>query len=96
MNALPPGNVEISNYGGARDVLQLGRKGYEKVAKHLGEHVEECLLPGLLGELPPTHAYLSRPRASRPGDKAQVVGIFPNRDACLDLVSVLVAEQSEE
>ncbi len=74
-------------------------KGHEKVACHLEEHIEECL------------ACLSFPESHRRRirttnglerfnqelkRRTRVVRIFPNRESCLRLVTVLAVEQSEE
>jgi putative transposase len=84
----------------ASSVAQKWRKkGYEKVAEHLEEHIEECL------------ACLSFPESHRRRirttnglerfnqelkRRSRVVRIFPNREACLRLVTALAVEQSEE
>jgi hypothetical protein len=52
----------------------MGRKGHEKVAKHLEEHVEECL-----PAWPSRRATADTPvpqaaSSARPGDKAQGAG----------------------
>ena len=74
-------------------------KGHEKIAYHLEEHIEECL------------ACLTFPEAHRRRihttnglerfnqelkRRTRVVRIFPNREACLRLVSALAVEVSEE
>ena len=75
------------------------RKGHEKVAEHLEEHIEECL------------ACLSFPESHRRRirttnglerlnqelkRRSRVVRILPNRHSCLRLVTALAVEQSEE
>jgi putative transposase len=75
------------------------KKGNEKVAEHIAEHIEECL--SCLA-FPESHrrrirttnglACLNREIKRR----TRVVRIFPNREACLRLVSALAVEQSEE
>src|SRR3712207_2533205 len=74
-------------------------KGHEKVACHLEEHIEECLtclaFPG---------SHRRRIRATNGLERfnqelkrrTRVVRIFPNREACLRLVTALAVEQSEE
>jgi putative transposase len=74
-------------------------KGYEKVQEHLEEHVEEslsCL------SFPESHR--RRIRTTNGLERfnqelkrrTRVVRIFPNRQACLRLVTALAVEQSEE
>jgi putative transposase len=75
------------------------KKGYPQVAFHLEEHIEECL------------ACLSFPESHRRRirttnglerlnqeikRRTRVVRIFPNREACLRLVTALAIEHSEE
>ncbi len=74
-------------------------KGYEKVAEHLEEHVEECLS---CLSFPESHR--RRIRTTNGLERfnqelkrrTRVVRIFPNREACLRLVTALAVEQSEE
>jgi transposase-like protein len=82
---------------------QLGdrwrQKGYPKVAEHLEEHVEECLSCLAFPE-----SHRKRIRTTNGLERlnqeikrrTQVVRIFPNREACLRLVTALAVEQSEE
>src|SRR5215217_2736749 len=74
-------------------------KGYEKVAEHLEEHVEECLS---CLSFPESHR--QRIRTTNGLERfnqelkrrTRVVRIFPNREACLRLVTALAVEHSEE
>jgi putative transposase len=74
-------------------------KGHEKVACHLEEHIEECLS---CLSFPESHR--RRIRTTNGLERfnqelkrrTRVVRIFPNREACLRLVSALAVEQSEE
>jgi putative transposase len=74
-------------------------KGYKKVAEHIEEHVEEC--PSCLC-FPDSHR--RRIRTTNGLERfnqelkrrTRVVRIFPNREACLRLVTALAVEQSEE
>jgi len=74
-------------------------KGYEKVAEHVEEHVEECLS---CLSFPESHR--RRIRTTNGLERfnqelkrrTRVVRIFPNREACLRLVTALAVEQSEE
>jgi len=74
-------------------------KGYEKVAEHLEEHVEECLS---CLSFPESHR--RRIRTTNGLERfnqelkrrTRVVRIFPNREACLRLVTALAVEHSEE
>ncbi len=75
------------------------QKGHEKVACHLEEHIEECLTCLAFPE-----SHRRRIRTTNGLERlnqeikrrTRVVRIFPNRDACLRLVSALAVEQSEE
>ena len=75
------------------------KKGYEKVAEHLEEHVEECLACLAFPE-----SHRRRIRTTNGLERfnqeikrrTRVVKIFPNREACLRLVTALAVEQSEE
>jgi putative transposase len=74
-------------------------KGYEKVAEHIEEHVEECLS---CLSFPESHR--RRIRTTNGLERfnqelkrrTRVVRIFPNREACLRLVTALAVEHSEE
>ena len=74
-------------------------KGYPKVAEHLEEHIEECLTCLAFPE-----SHRRRIRTTNGLERfnqeikrrTRVVRIFPNREACLRLVTALAVEQSEE
>lgn len=74
-------------------------KGHEKVAEHLEEHVEECLSCLAFPE-----SHRKRIRTTNGQERlnqeikrrSRVVRIFPNRQACLRLVTALCVERSEE
>ena len=74
-------------------------KGNEKIAEHLEEHVEECL--SCLA-FPESHRRRIRTTNSLERlnqeikRRTRVVRIFPNKQACLRLVTALAVEQSEE
>jgi putative transposase len=84
----------------ASSVAQRWRaKGYEKVACHLEEHIEECLACLAFPE-----SHRRRIRTTNGLERlnqeikrrTRVVRIFPNREACLRLVTALAVEFSEE
>ena len=84
----------------ASSVAQKWReKGHEKIACHIEEHIEECLS---CLSFPESHR--QRIRTTNGLERfnqelrrrTRVVRIFPNREACLRLVSALAVEQSEE
>jgi putative transposase len=74
-------------------------KGHEKVAEHVEEHIEECLTCLAFPE-----GHRRRIRTTNGQERfnqeikrrTRVVRIFPNREACLRLVTALAVEQSEE
>ncbi len=74
-------------------------KGHEKVAERIEEHIEECLSCLAFPE-----GHRRRIRTTNGQERlnqeikrrTRVVRIFPNREACLRLVTALAAEQSEE
>lgn len=75
------------------------RRSHPGVAEHLEEHLEECL--SCLA-FPESHRRRIRTTNSLERlnqeikRRSRVVRIFPNREACLRLVSALAVEQSEE
>ena len=85
----------------ASSVAQKWRKekANQKVAEHIEEHIEECLS---CLSFPESHR--RRIRTTNGLERlnqeikrrSRVVRIFPNREACVRLVSALAVEQSEE
>jgi putative transposase len=83
----------------AGELADRWRKSHEKVAEHLEEHIEECLA---CLAFPASHR--KRIRTTNGLERlnqeikrrTKVVRIFPNREACLRLITALVVEQSEE
>ena len=77
----------------------MAKDSSEGLRKHIEEHVEECL--SCLA-FPETHR--RRIRTTNGLERfnqeikrrTRVVRIFPNREACLRLVTALAVEQSEE
>ena len=75
------------------------RRSHPRVAEHLEEHIEECLSCLVFPE-----SHRRRIRTTNGLERlnqeikrrTRVVRIFPNREACLRLVSALAVEQSEE
>jgi putative transposase len=75
------------------------RQSHPKVAEHLEEHIEECLTCLAFPE-----SHRRRIRTTNGLERlnqeikrrTRVVRIFPNRQACLRLVTALAVEQSEE
>jgi putative transposase len=83
----------------ASELAERWRGSYPRVAEHLEEHIEECLT---CLSFPESHR--RRIRTTNGLERlnqeikrrTRVVRIFPNREACLRLVSALAVEQSEE
>ena len=83
----------------ARQLADAWRDGHPKVARALDDEIEPCLA---CLAFPPAH----QPRVRTTNGlerlnqelkrRTRVVRIFPNRDACLRLVTALCLEQSEE
>jgi putative transposase len=83
----------------ASELAERWRGSYPKVAEHLEEHIEECLACLAFPE-----SHRRRIRTTNGLERlnqeikrrTRVVRIFPNREACLRLVTALAVEQSEE
>jgi putative transposase len=75
------------------------RASHPRVAEHLEEHIEECLT---CLAFPESHRRRIRTtngleRLNREiKRRTRVVRIFPNREACLRLVTAMAVEQPEE
>jgi putative transposase len=85
--------------GLASELAVRWRKRHPRVAEHIEEHIEECLSCLAFPE-----SHRRRIRTTNGLERlnqeikrrTRVVRIFPNRQACLRLVSALAVEQSEE
>jgi putative transposase len=83
----------------ASELADRWRESHPKVAEHLEEHLEECLSCLAFPE-----SHRRRIRTTNGQERlnqeikrrSRVVRIFPNRQACLRLVTALCIEQSEE
>jgi putative transposase len=83
----------------ASELAAHWRGSHPRVAEHLEEHIEECLTCLTFPE-----SHRRRIRTTNGLERlnqeikrrTRVVRIFPNREACLRLVSALAVEQSEE
>jgi transposase-like protein len=83
----------------ASELAAYWRGSHPRVAEHLEEHIEECLSCLAFPE-----SHRRRIRTTNGLERlnqeikrrTRVVRIFPNREACLRLVSALAIEQSEE
>jgi putative transposase len=86
-------------FGLASELAARWRESHPRVAEHIEEHVEECLSCLAFPE-----SHRRRIRTTNGLERlnqeikrrTRVVRIFPNRGACLRLVSALAVEQSEE
>jgi len=83
----------------ASEMAARWRMSHPRVAEHLEEHIEQCLSCLAFPE-----AHRRRIRTTNGLERlnqeikrrTRVVRIFPNRGACLRLVTALAVEQSEE
>jgi transposase-like protein len=83
----------------ASELADRWRESHPKVSEHIEEHVEECLSCLAFPE-----SHRRRIRTTNGQERlnqeikrrTRVVRIFPNRQACLRLVTALCVEQSEE
>jgi transposase-like protein len=83
----------------ASELAARWRGSHPRVAEHLEEHIEECLSCLAFPE-----SHRRRVRTTNGLERlnqeikrrSRVVRIFPNREACLRLVTALAVEQSEE
>jgi putative transposase len=83
----------------AQELADGWRRTHPKVAEHLEEHIEECLSCLAFPEV-----HRRRIRTTNGLERfnqeikrrTRVVRIFPDREACLRLVTALAIEQSEE
>jgi putative transposase len=83
----------------AGELADRWRGSHSKVAEHIDEHIEECLACLFF---PASHR--KRIRTTNGLERfnqeikrrTRVVRIFPNREACLRLVTAMAVEQSEE
>jgi putative transposase len=83
----------------ASELALRWRRSHPRVAEHLEEHIEECLSCLAFPE-----SHRRRIRTTNGLERlnqeikrrSRVVRIFPNREACLRLVTALAVEQSEE
>jgi transposase-like protein len=85
--------------GVAGELADRWRESHPQVAEHVEEHIEECLA---CLSFPASHR--KRIRTTNGLERfnqeikrrTRVVRIFPNREACLRLVTAMAVEQSEE
>ena len=90
---------ELALRAAHEELADRWRRTHPKVAEHIEEHIEECLSCLAFPE-----AHRRRIRTTNGlgrfnqelKRRTRVVRIFPNRGACLRLVSALAVEQSEE
>jgi transposase-like protein len=94
--AAPTGEQALRN---AEELAEAWRASHPKVAEHIEGHIEECLTCLAFPE-----SHRRRIRTTNGQERlnqeikrrTNVVRIFPNREACLRLVTAVAVERSEE
>lgn len=83
----------------AGELADSWKKSHPKVAQNIDEHIEECLA---VFAFPPEHRVRIRTTNGLERlnqeikRRSAVVRVWPNREACLRMVTALCAEQSDE